>query len=147
MRCRAWERARPALRLPEAGNCVGRRCRDEKGSALAASVMLLPLLATSLLAVADVAAAAANQSRLTLVTSLAARRAAVEIAFGRRDAAVVATAVVRREYPHSEVSVTETSVAGVPLVSVQVRARIPAITGLLPEHELRARSRAPVEMP
>ena len=147
MRCRAWALVKTATTCLRSGKVDAQVDAAESGNAVAAAVLLLPLLSTALLLIADVATVAANQSRLMTVTSIAARRAAVEIPFGHRDAAAVARTLIRREFSRADVVITQTQIAEVPVVVVEVNARIPAVSGLFAEHSVSARSRAPVEWP
>lgn len=108
---------------------------------------MLPLLTTGLLVVVDIAATASAQTRLSLITAIAARRAAVEVAFGERDAAAIATRLIRREFPQANVGVSATTISGIPMTVVAVKVDLTSIVAFTDNHVLSAISHAPVEIP
>ena len=129
-----WQRSAPSKNWWQ-------RLRDESGSAVAATVLLMPWVVSAILIGIDVSNMAMSRSGLQVAVMNAARASAV----ATNTAAVRARAVVTNAFPDAEVAVRIKSIAGIPCV--EVRSRISVAGLVVGSRTLDAVGHAPLEIP
>jgi Flp pilus assembly protein TadG len=129
-----WQRSAPSKNWWQ-------RLRDESGSAVAATVLLMPWVVSAILIGIDVSNMAMSRSGLQVAVMNAARASAV----ATNTAAVRARAVVTNAFPHAEVAVRIKSIAGIPCVEVHARMSVAGL--VVGSRTLDAVGHAPLEIP